>query len=370
VRIAHVADFALPRLGGIEVHVATCAEHQRARGHDVEIITALAGNGSGLARSRPSVIRSVADAVRAGGFDVVHVHAGVFTPIAFGAAAAASRAGIPTVVTEHSLLSNAHAPMRALDAAIGWTRYPIAWTAVSEPAAAPLRRILGDDAEVAVLPNAIDAADWWTEPVRRVPGDEIVIVGVGRFTGRKRPLPLVRALSRVRSAVGPEVRLSAVLVGDGPKRPSVERHVRRRNLHDWVHFTGRLGHDDIRELHQRADIFVAPCRLESFGIAALEARAAGVPVVGMGDSGVSTFIEHGRDGLLAADDDELVAAITALVTDHELRDRITAHNRSNPPPFGWSDQMDRTEHEYARAAAVQQGRRRRADPLGDVVSSP
>lgn len=352
MRIAHVSDFCLPRLGGIEVHVAGLADHQRRSGHSVDVLTALDGNGGPIARLRPSVIRGLADEVRSGGYDAVHVHAGVFTPLAFAAAAAASRAGIPTVVTAHSLISGVTGPLRALDLVTGWRRLPIAWTAVSRTAAEPIARLMGSDTPVHVLPNAVDADAWRVTRSPRDP-DHVVFVAVNRLAARKRPLAFVRALRRARALVPGDVRMSAVIVGDGPQRLALERAIARGGMGDWVHLPGRLAHHEIRALYRRTDVFVAPARLESFGIAALEARAAGLPVVAMARAGVGTFVTHGRDGLLVDDDHELATTLATLTTDTVTRETIAAHNRANTPPFGWSDALARTEIEYARAAVTQ-----------------
>lgn len=352
MRIAHVSDFCLPRLGGIEIHVAGLAEHQRRAGHVVDVLTALEGDGAPFGRLRPSVVREVNDAVLGGGYDQVHCHAGLFTPIAFRGAAAASRAGIPTLVTVHSLLDGAHAPLRSLDLATRWTRLPIAWTAVSGRAAGPLQRLLGPATPVRVLPNAVDTEAWQVTPVRRDPG-HVVIVAVNRLAVRKRPLPLLRALRRARAEVPADIRMTAVVVGDGPQRAALERAVDRAGMRDWVHLTGRLPHRSIRTLYRRADVFVAPARLESFGIAALEARAAGLPVIGMGHAGVGTFISHGREGLLVDDDRELAAAIAQITIDATTREGIATYNREHPPAFGWADAIAGTEREYARATAIQ-----------------
>jgi len=352
VRIAHVSDYSLPRLGGIEIHVDGLVRHQRAAGHTVDVVTALDGDGGPWARLRPSVLHEVADVIRSGNYDVVHAHAGVYTPIAFAAAAAASRAGIPTVVTAHSLVTTAHLGLRALALATGWTRLPAAWTAVSQTAAGPVQRLLGPDAPVHVLPNAVDASEWQVTPMPRET-DHIVIVAVNRLALRKRPLPLLRALRRARSEVSESVRMSAVIVGDGPQRAALERAVDRGGMGDWVQVPGRLPHDAIRTLYGRADVFVAPAFLESFGIAALEARAAGLPIIAMSRAGISTFISHGREGLLVDDDRGLAAAIATIATDETAREGIAAHNRACPPAFGWPEALARTEREYERAAAVQ-----------------
>jgi glycosyltransferase involved in cell wall biosynthesis len=352
VRIAHVSDVAWPRVGGIEIHVDELARRQRSLGHDVDVVTALGGNGRFWQRARPSVIADTCAAVRGGSYDVVHVHASVFSPIALGVAAATSRSGMPTVVTGHSLVSRYEPLLNAFDVVGRWTRWPVAWSAVSELAAAPMRRLIGDHGSVSVLPNAIDLDRWRVTPVAR-DQDVVVVAAVMRLASRKRPLALLRALRRARATLGSEVELRAVVVGDGPQRAGLERYCARYQLHDWVRLTGPLPHRAIRALYRRADLFVNPAVLESFGIAALEARTAGLPVVAMRRSAVSAFVEDHRSGLLADDDRGLAEAIGTLAADTELRTRIAAHNHRVVPSFGWDDALQCVECAYVRALAVQ-----------------
>jgi len=356
VRIAHVSDVALPRVGGIEMHVDGLVVRQRAAGHDVEVVTAFGGNGRPWQRARPSAIARTSDEVRAGAFDVVHVHSSVFSPLALGVAAATSHAGIPTVVTAHSLVSRYEPVLRALDAVTRWTRWPVAWTAVSDLAAAPLRRLVGDGTPVSVLPNAIDVDHWRVEPTPRDP-DHVVIAAVMRLAARKRPMALLRALRLARASVPDYLALRAVIVGDGPQRGRLERYCARYEMRDWVQFTGALSHDTIRRLYRRADVFVNPATLESFGIAALEARAAGLPVVAMRHSGVSAFVAHGRSGLLVDGNLTLADAVAALATDARMRERMAAHNRRVVPSLDWSRALELVEHAYTSAGAVHDARR-------------
>ena len=100
------------------------------------------------------------------------------------------------------------------------------------------------------------------------------------------------------------------------------------------------------------DVYVAPATLESFGIAALEARCAGLPVLARTEAGVGDFIKHGRDGLLAADDTGMAANLLRLALHPELRERIAAHNRRVTPPFQWDDLLPRTYYLYERAVAA------------------
>ena len=307
MKIAHVTDFYLPRLGGIEMQVADLAAHQQAQGHQVTVITSSPSQGYPDPLDGPRVVR-VTDALRRpraihprapflgaaalleGDFDAVHVHVGVGSPLAFWAALFAARRGLPTVITVHSLWAWVYPIFKSLDLVGGFSRQPIRWTAVSEAAARPVRRIIAAPATVTVLPNGIEPQDWRVERAVR-PDDELLIVAVMRLAPRKRPLHLVRMLRATRERTPAGTRLQAVIVGDGPERPTLERYLRRHGMTGWVSLPGRQTREQIRELYRRADVFVAPADLESFWIAALEARCAGVPVVAKAQTGIAEFIQ-------------------------------------------------------------------------------
>ncbi|MEO7626724.1 MAG: glycosyltransferase, partial [Nocardioides sp.] len=99
-----------------------------------------------------------------------------------------------------------------------------------------------------------------------------------------------------------------------------------------------------------ANLYVAPAPKESFGIAALEARCAGLPVVADRRSGVGEFVRDRVEGMLVNGDIEMAVALADLVLDPHLRGRITAHNRSVAPSFTWADSLERTAALYQLAA--------------------
>jgi glycosyltransferase involved in cell wall biosynthesis len=148
-----------------------------------------------------------------------------------------------------------------------------------------------------------------------------------RLAQRKRPLALLRMLRHAQAQLPPEVRLRALIIGDGPERRTLQRYLDRHAM-GWVQLTGRYTREQIREVYRRADLFIAPANLESFGIAALEARAAGLPVLAKANSGIREFVTHGVEGLLAASDTDLADGIVRLARSPELRGRIAAHNRT------------------------------------------
>lgn len=372
MKIAHISDCYLPRLGGIEMQVHDLAVHQRAGGSDTDVITATPRARHDPTRFEvvdgvpvhrvtvdlpfelpvhPRTGRQVTRLLDSHHFDVVHVHVGLVSPFAYAAVPVVVRAGLPAVVTVHSLWGHLTPAFRLLDAWRRWSRWPVVLSAVSDVAAASIRHVVGPEVDVEVLPNGIDAAAWQLRPLPRDPG-EVHLVAVMRLASRKRPLPLLRALRETRRLVPEHLRLRATVVGEGPQRAPMQRYLDRHGLGDWVDLPGRCTRDQIRELYRRADVFVAPANLESFGIAALEARCAGLPVVAMANTGIREFVAHGVEGLLASSDADLAASLARLVRSPQLRGEIAAHNRSVTPPVTWDDVLVRTAAAYKRAATL------------------
>src|SRR5204862_5297318 len=131
-------------------------------------------------------------------FDVAHVHAGVVSPFAFGVAPVAAQAGVPTVVTLHCLWGYLTPAFRLVDHRTRWSRWPVVFSAVSDVAAVPLRRIVGRDVDVEVVPNGIAPEEWAVDPLPRDP-DDVLVVSVMRLAPRKRPMQLLRTLRQPRA---------------------------------------------------------------------------------------------------------------------------------------------------------------------------
>ena len=88
-----------------------------------------------------------------------------------------------------------------------------------------------------------------------------------------------------------------------------------------VELPGRMDRSGIRELYRRADVYIAPATLESFGIAALEARCAGLPVLARRRTGIADFIADGVEGLLAGNDRALAGAGAEVAADADAARR-------------------------------------------------
>jgi glycosyltransferase involved in cell wall biosynthesis len=350
MRILHATDTYGPTIGGIEVLVRDLAGRQSANGHDATVLTRTPGPDESSS-SPVDVVRNpgrMAELVRSA--DVVHAHVSAFSPLALRAAEQAASRGVPTVAAVHSMWGSAWPLVRAAAAARGWLDAPIQWAAVSEAAAGPVRRAL-PHRTVIVLPNAIDVAAW-VPSAQPAAVDTVTMVAVMRMTRRKRPLALVEVLRQLRQDLPTHVPIRAVLVGDGPQRPAVLRAVARYGLDSWVSVPGAMNHEQIKVLYRTAHIFLSPATLESFGLAALEARASGLAVVARAGTGVVDFVTHEQDGLVAETDDELADELLRLCTDPGLLADFRTHNVSHAPAFDWSDVLWRNEYGYRLAAEL------------------
>jgi glycosyltransferase involved in cell wall biosynthesis len=368
VRIAIATDWFAPRLGGIESQLAQLTEGLASRGHDVDVLTTTpaaraAANvtlrrldvpllpGADVAIS-PSLFAALR-AELARGYDVVHAHVSVVSPVGYAAAYVARAMGLPTVVTFHSVLRAKRLLLRAADAFGGIAHSGVAWTAVSDLVASQARGALRDN--VAVLPNGIDLAAWRSTPVAsaRAGGEgPVTLVSTMRLHRKKRPLQLVRAFASAAARLDRPMQL--VVVGEGPLSGVVQdtmRRVERANPRLGCELRGRLTAGELRALYARCDGFVLASRRESFGIAALEACAAGLPVIGMRAAGSGEFLTHGANALLCDNDGELAAAIARLAGDSSLRRTL-----ARPTPlerYDWGSVLAEHESTYRRAAAMQ-----------------
>ncbi|MDU0312904.1 glycosyltransferase [Phycicoccus sp. M110.8] len=381
MKVALLTDCYLPRLGGIEVQTHDLAAHLRARGHEVEVFTATPGprgERHGVVRpvdgvpvhrmavrlpfelpvnplAPPEVRRRLAE----GGFDVAHVHMGVVSPFATDMVRVALGLDLPAAITWHCLMDRSAPLFRVLGQARRWGARGAALSAVSSVAAANVAGVVGHDVPVHVFPNGIDVEHW------RAPGPPghagaageareaarpVRVVAAMRFAARKRPLAVLQVAHRARQLAPAGARMSLTLFGEGPERRRLEAYVHHHDLGDWVSLPGRVGREELRAAYWDSDVYLTPARLEAFGIAALEARTAGLPVVARRDTGVGDFVVDGVNGLLGDDDDELARALARLVRDEGLRRTIATTNRTQPPAQDWPAVAALAEREYARAA--------------------
>jgi glycosyltransferase involved in cell wall biosynthesis len=155
----------------------------------------------------------------------------------------------------------------------------------------------------------------------RAPG---VVLGTARILERTYGLDvLLEALARL-DPPGAERAgqpLTLWIAGDGPDRERLRRQTSRLNVERHVQFLGAIPHERMPALLWGLDLFVNPSRAESFGVAALEAAASGLPVVASRVGGLPEIVVDGETGLLVPPEDPaaLAEALAALIRDPERR---------------------------------------------------
>jgi glycosyltransferase involved in cell wall biosynthesis len=172
--------------------------------------------------------------------------------------------------------------------------------------------------------------------------DAFVIGWAGRLTAIKRPGDLVRVLALLPGAV-------LVLAGDGELRAEVEQLARTLGVADRVRFLGYI--DDLGSWYAAFDAFLLTSANEGSPVVAIEALAAGVPVVATAAGGTGTVVDDGETGLLTpvGDITALAAHLERLRADDALRARLGAEGaRRMRERFSTTRMVDDVERLYRR----------------------
>ncbi len=152
--------------------------------------------------------------------------------------------------------------------------------------------------EIDVIPNFVDTNLYKPENACNfrnhvAPKGEKVLIHTSNFRPVKRVPDTIRIFEKVQK----EIPSKLLLVGDGPDRSECERLCRELNLCEHIKFLGKQ--EALVELLNAADIFLIPSQSESFGLAALEAMACGLPVVASSVGGLPELVKHNETGFIA-----------------------------------------------------------------------
>ncbi len=171
-------------------------------------------------------------------------------------------------------------------------------TAVSESLKDDTYKLFKTTRPIHVIPNFIESND--ELPIidmekRRyyAKDEERLLCHVSNF----RPVKRVEDVVKIFDLVLKKIPAKLILCGDGPERVLVERYARENGFCDKIIFTGKIR--DTGPILGLTDLFLLPSETESFGLAALEAMAEGVPVVSSNTGGIPEVNLHGKTGYLS-----------------------------------------------------------------------
>jgi glycosyltransferase-like protein len=383
MKIAMLTYSVKPR-GGV-VHAVEVAEALRRRGHEVELM-ALGRPGDALFRETPvptrivrhtpidaafdrrieAMIEAYTEGLRpllAGGrFDIVHAQ----DCLSANAALALRDEG----VIEHVIRTVHHVDdftspslVECQDRSIVNPDHVLC---VSPPWITRLRDEFGVTA--GLVRNGVDthrfrpprdASERAAE--RRAFGveDRLTVLTVGGVEPRKGSLTLLDAFARVRETLA--YRDPLLLIAGGVTlfdyRHEIDRFEERARQLDLTRHVRRLGAlepDEIERLFRAADVFAFPSVKEGFGLAALEALAAGLPLVASDIEVFRGFLAHERSALLhpVGDAEALAGALTRVARDPDLRARLRAGGDAVVAQYGWDRSGAEHETAYERVGSM------------------
>ncbi len=201
-------------------------------------------------------------------------------------------------------------------------------TAVSKYLRDIMVKEFGVKRQIEVVPNFVDtrlyrpgAASDFAKTLAR-PG-EALLVHVSNF----RPVKRIRDVLAIFVRVKRKIPARLLLIGDGPDRSLAERIAREDGFADSTTFLGNVA--AIETILPATHLMLLPSEAESFGLAALEAMACGVPVVGTAAGGLPEVVEDGVEGFLrpVGDVDGMAESVLRLLENPSLRERFSAAAR-------------------------------------------
>jgi len=172
-------------------------------------------------------------------------------------------------------------------------------TAVSESLKQDTYKHFKVTRDIKVIPNFICFEEYNkiddSEALRKsfAPNGEKILVHISNF----RPVKRVQDVIQVFNLVRKQIPAKLLLVGDGPERHKMEELCRELHTCDSIKFVGKV--KDTERILSASDLFLLPSESESFGLAALEAMAAKVPVISTNTGGIPEVNIHGFSGYLS-----------------------------------------------------------------------
>ncbi|MEV5883525.1 glycosyltransferase family 1 protein [Streptomyces sp. NPDC052020] len=368
MRVVIVTESFPPDVNGVAHCALQTARHLVDRGHAPLVVAPAPAAGSEPGVQAPCPVvrvpslplpgypqvrvalpsRRVAAALAGHRADLVHL-AGPFVLGVRGMAAAA-RLRIPAVAVYQTDLAGYARTYLGAGEAAAWRRLRSVHGAADltlAPSSAAARDLRAHGVpRVELWPRGVDTVRFrpgrCDAALRRelAPNGELIVGYVGRLAAEKR----VELLAGVQGLEGVRV----VVVGDGPRRPALER-----DLPDAV-FLGRRTGDDLARIFASLDVFVHTGPFETFCQTVQEAMASGVPVIAPAAGGPLDLVAHGRTGLLVPPGDAAAVrdAVWTLAADPGQRAAYGAAGRAAVEGRTWAAVGDRLIGHYADVLAL------------------
>ncbi|MBI2625244.1 MAG: glycosyltransferase family 4 protein [Candidatus Nealsonbacteria bacterium] len=209
--------------------------------------------------------------------------------------------------------------------------------------------------DVEVIPNGIDLARFKNLDRQRSRNklglkDEFAVMTVARLEKIKGLEYLIGAAKIISKNPPNQHKPVFIIIGDGSERKNLEGLAEKLGVEDRVKFLGPIANERIPEYLAGADCFVLPSLKEGFGIAILEAMAAGVPVVATNVGGIKDIIEGGKTGILVEPENSeaLAKVISKTCSSGELIGQLVNNAMGELTHYSWNNVLEKVYKIYQK----------------------
>jgi N-acetyl-alpha-D-glucosaminyl L-malate synthase BshA len=224
-----------------------------------------------------------------------------------------------------------------------------ALTAVSENLKEETYKNFDISKPIEVIYNFVDIANFNKKPVDAfkkmvAPNGEKIIMHASNFRKLKR----VRDVLDVFIRIANQIPAKLLLIGDGPERPELEAYARSLSLCNDIKFLGKQ--EQIEDILPIADLFLLPSEYESFGLSALEAMAAEVPVISTNAGGLREIKINGFSGFMCnvGDIEDMSKNAISILSDPLIHQQFKTNAFTQAKRFGISSIVPQYEALYER----------------------
>ena len=203
--------------------------------------------------------------------------------------------------------------------------------------------------EILVIHNFVDITRFSVKPIDAfkkaiAPNGEKIILHASNFRKVKRIADVIYTFNKIKKSIPSKL----LLVGDGPERHMAEDLCRELGIIEETRFLGKQ--QDMEDIYAIADLFLLPSEYESFGLAALEAMAAGTPVVATNAGGIPEIITHGKNGYLSGigDVEQMSHQAISILSNDQVLNTFSEEARKQAESFDIHKIVPKYEDLYQR----------------------
>ena len=224
------------------------------------------------------------------------------------------------------------------------TKYSNRCARIIAPSTA-IKKMLSDrgiKSSISIIPSGINIDNFKKDTEQKdeirkkynIKSDEILLITACRLTKEKNLEFLVKSFAKIKQRYN---NIKFMIVGDGAVRKDLEKKAEELGIKNNIIFTGLVDRTEIVGLYQASDIFIFASKTETQGLVAVEAMAAGNPVVAVKASGIEDMVRNNEDGFLTSEsEEEFSESVSKMINDKDLREKMSAQARTNSERFSIS----------------------------------